>query len=152
MLCPYCFSDGTIVKDSRSCDNGHTVRRRRQCLNCNARFTTFERVQLKELIITKKDRSKRPFDRDKIIRSINLAVRKRPVTGEQVDHLVNGIVRNLESLGKSEVSSELIGRKVMEGLANLDQVAYVRFASVYTDFNEAKDFGKFIFDMENSDA
>ena len=152
MLCPYCLSDGTVVKDSRSCDAGHTVRRRRECVECKARFTTFERVQLKELIVTKKDKTKRPFDREKILRSINLAVRKRPVTGEQVDNLVNDIVRNLESSCKNEVSSELIGRKVMEGLANLDQVAYVRFASVYTDFNEAKDFGKFIINMEIEDA
>ena len=150
MLCPYCSFENTIVKDSRSCNNGKSVRRRRECPNCNLRFTTFETIQIKEILVTKKDKSKKPFDKEKIARSITLAVRKRPVTNSQVDKLVNDITNDIESLGKTEVSSDFIGKKVMEGLAKLDQVAYVRFASVYTDFSDAKDFGKFVIDLEKA--
>lgn len=150
MQCPYCFHEDTHVKDSRGCDHGTTVRRRRHCPACQCRFTTFERIQLKELTVVKKNNAKRPFEREKLVRSINLAIRKRPITSEQVDRLVSSIIRDLEHAGQTEISSDMIGRKVMEGLSKLDQVAYVRFASVYTDFNEAKDFGKFIIEMEEA--
>jgi transcriptional repressor NrdR len=144
MRCPFCAHDETQVKDSRPSDDAMAIRRRRHCTACNARFTTFERTQLRDLTVVKKTGERRPFNRDKLTRSIDIAVRKRPVLQEQVDMMVNNIVRQLEGSGESEVTTSYIGQLVMEGLARLDQVAYVRFASVYRDFCEAKDFEKFI--------
>lgn len=147
MRCPFCGNADTQVKDSRPSEDGDTIRRRRFCPACNSRFTTFERVQLRELTVLKKNGERRVFDRDKIMRSINLAVRKRPVTQEQVDLLVSSIVQKLESLGESEIPAALIGEMVMEGLKNLDKVAYIRFASVYRNFGEAQDFKDFLGQM-----
>jgi len=150
MRCPFCGHEETQVKDSRPTEDGATIRRRRQCLNCSGRFTTFERIQLRDLTVVKKTGSRAPFDRDKLARSIITATRKRPVEPERVDRMINGIVRRLESLGESEINSTTIGELVMEGLANLDQVAYVRFASVYKNFREAKDFEAFVGEMGGS--
>ena len=144
MRCPFCGHDDTQVKDSRPTEDGSAIRRRRFCPACGSRFTTFERVQLRELTIAKKGGVKQPFDREKIMRSITLALRKRPVEPERVERIVNGIVRRLESLGESEVPSSVVGEMVMDALASLDPVAYVRFASVYRNFREAKDFEDFI--------
>jgi transcriptional repressor NrdR len=144
MRCPFCGFDDTQVKDSRPTDDRAAIRRRRFCTNCAARFTTFERVQLRELTVIKKAGERQPFDRDKLARSIYTSMRKRPVEPDRIERVINSIVRQLESLGESEVPSAQIGGLVMEALANLDQVAYVRFASVYRDFREAKDFGEFI--------
>lgn len=143
MHCPFCGSEDTQVKDSRPSEEGSAIRRRRFCGDCDSRFTTFERVQLKELIVAKKDGKKRPFDRDKLVGSIRIAVRKRPVTQEQVEMTVNNIVRKLESSIENEINSEEIGKAVMESLAELDPVAYIRFASVYREFRDAKDFQDF---------
>lgn len=144
MHCPFCGHEDTQVKDSRPSEDGTAIRRRRFCPQCDSRFTTFERVQLRELTVVKKDGKRRPFDREKLIRSLGIAVRKRPVSPEQVEMAVNNITRKLESLGESEVKSDTIGQYVMEMLAELDPVAYVRFASVYREFREAKDFEEFI--------
>jgi transcriptional repressor NrdR len=144
MRCPFCGHEETQVKDSRPTEDGATIRRRRQCLNCGGRFTTFERIQLRELTVVKKSGSRAPFDRDKLARSVDVAIRKRPVDPERVERLVSGIQRRLESMGEAEIPSSVIGEMVMEGLANLDPVAYVRFASVYRNFREAKDFEQFI--------
>lgn len=144
MKCPFCGNEDTQVKDSRPTEDGQSIRRRRFCPECNSRFTTFERVQLRELTVVKKNGERKPFDRDKLVRSVTIAVRKRPVSMEKVEMIVNNIVRNLESIGESEISSDLIGEKVMDALRELDQVAYVRFASVYRDFRETKDFEEFI--------
>ena len=144
MRCPFCLNDDTQVKDSRPTEDNSAIRRRRLCCACGSRFTTFERVQLRELTVLKKTGRRSPFDRDKLAHSIQLAIRKRPVEQEQVERLINGIVRRLESSGESEISSEVIGEMVMDALANLDQVAYVRFASVYRNFHEAKDFEEFV--------
>ncbi len=141
MRCPYCASLDTQVKDSRPTDDSSSIRRRRVCPDCGGRFTTFERVQLRELTVVKKTGRRVPFDRDKLTRSINIALRKRPVEPERVERLVNGIVRQLESSGENDIASDDIGKIVMEGLRGLDAVAYVRFASVYRDFRDAKDFG-----------
>ncbi len=148
MKCPFCNSLDTQVKDSRPSEDGMTIRRRRFCPSCNSRFTTFERVQLRELFVIKKDGEKRVFDRDKLIRAINVAVRKRPVSYDDVETLVNSIVHRLESNGESEIPSSLIGEMVMEGLKELDDVAYIRFASVYRNFREAKDFEKFVGNLD----
>lgn len=144
MRCPFCGNEDTQVKDSRPSEEGAAIRRRRFCTECDSRFTTFERVQLKELIVIKKDGKRRPFDRNKLIRSIGLAVRKRPVTPEQVEMAVNNIVRKLESSVENEIESDKIGEAVMEVLYTLDPVAYIRFASVYREFREARDFEKFV--------
>ncbi|HUK07751.1 MAG TPA: transcriptional regulator NrdR [Stellaceae bacterium] len=144
MRCPFCGTEDTQVKDSRPTEDRAAIRRRRFCPNCAARFTTFERVQLRELTVLKKDGQREPFDRDKLARSIHIALRKRPVEGERVERVINSIVRQLESSGESEIPSDAIGGLVMESLASLDQVAYVRFASVYRNFREAKDFGEFV--------
>ena len=144
MRCPFCGFDDTQVKDSRPTDDRSAIRRRRFCPNCAARFTTFERVQLRELTVVKKTGQREPFDRDKLARSIYISLRKRPVEGERVERVINSIVRQLESSGESDVPTETIGSLIMEALANLDQVAYIRFASVYRDFREAKDFGEFV--------
>ena len=144
MRCPYCQSPDTQVKDSRPAEDNNAIRRRRICPDCGGRFTTFERVQLRELIVVKKNGSRAPFDRDKLDRSIAIAVRKRPVETDRVERIVNSIQRRLESCGESEIASEMIGELVMESLINLDKVAYVRFASVYRNFREAKDFEDFV--------
>src|SRR5204863_1091169 len=140
MRCPNCASLDTQVKDSRPTEDSSVIRRRRVCLSCNFRFTTFERVQLRELTVIKRNGRRVPFDRDKLLRSVQIAVRKRPVEPERIDQFVSKIVRELESQGESEVSSETIGEMVMDTLRGLDDVAYVRFASVYRNFREAKDF------------
>ena len=140
MRCPSCASLDTQVKDSRPTEDSAAIRRRRVCLACNFRFTTFERVQLRELIVIKRNGRRVPFDRDKLIRSLSIALRKRPVDADQVEQFVSKIVRDLESIGESEITSEIIGETVMENLRALDDVAYVRFASVYRNFREAKDF------------
>ena len=140
MRCPYCGSLDTQVKDSRPTDDHSAIRRRRVCPDCGGRFTTFERVQLRELMVVKRSGRRIPFDREKLARSIDVALRKRPVDPERVERMINGIVRQLESMGDGEVRSDTIGELVMEGLKGLDDVAYVRFASVYRNFREAKDF------------
>jgi transcriptional repressor NrdR len=140
MRCPYCGSLDTQVKDSRPTDDASAIRRRRVCPDCGGRFTTFERVQLRELFVVKRSGRRVPFDRDKLQRSVEVALRKRPVEPERIERLINGIVRQLESMSDGEVTSEQVGELVMEGLKGLDDVAYVRFASVYRDFREAKDF------------
>jgi transcriptional repressor NrdR len=144
MRCPFCGHDDTQVKDSRPTEDNSAIRRRRFCPSCGSRFTTFERVQLRELVVVKKGGKKEPFDRDKIARSIHIAVRKRPVEPERIERIVNGIVRRLESLGETEISSNVVGQMVMDALATVDPVAYVRFASVYRNFREAKDFEDFV--------
>ena len=140
MRCPSCASLDTQVKDSRPTEDSAVIRRRRVCLTCNFRFTTFERVQLRELTVIKRNGRRVPFDRDKLHRSVTIALRKRPVEPERIETMVSGIVRQLESGGETEITAEAIGRLVMDGLKALDDVAYVRFASVYRDFREAKDF------------
>ena len=140
MRCPKCQSLDTQVKDSRPTEDSAAIRRRRVCLTCNFRFTTFERVQLRELVVIKRNGRRVPFDRDKLMRSLAISLRKRPVEPERVEELVSKIVRELESMGESEITSETIGEAVMDNLRTLDDVAYVRFASVYKNFREAKDF------------
>lgn len=140
MRCPYCGSNETQVKDSRPTEDNTAIRRRRLCGDCGGRFTTFERVQLRELTVMKKSGRRVPFDRDKLIRSLQIALRKRDVEPERLERMVSGIVRRLENRGESEVPSSAIGLLVMEALKTLDDVAYVRFASVYRNFREAKDF------------
>ena len=144
MRCPFCGHEDTQVKDSRPAEDSATIRRRRMCPNCGARFTTFERVQLRELTVVKSTGQREPFDRDKLARSMQIALRKRPVEPERVERAANGIVRRLESMGETEIPTKVIGEMVMDALANLDQVAYVRFASVYRNFREAKDFEDFV--------
>lgn len=140
MRCPYCGGLDTQVKDSRPTDDSSSIRRRRICPDCGGRFTTFERVQLRELTVVKRSGRRVPFDRDKLQQSLDVALRKRPVEPERVERMINGIVRQLESMSDGEVSSEQVGELVMEGLKGLDDVAYVRFASVYKNFREARDF------------
>ncbi len=140
MRCPFCQSEDTQVKDSRPAEDGAAIRRRRVCPDCGGRFTTFERVQLRDLVVVKRSGRKVPFARDKLLRSMEIAVRKRNVDPERLDRAVTGIVRQLESSGESEIPSEQIGRLAMEALKSIDDVAYVRFASVYRNFREAKDF------------
>lgn len=149
MRCPFCGNEETQVKDSRPSEDNSAIRRRRFCTACGSRFTTFERVQLRELTVIKKDKSRTPFDREKLQRSITVAVRKRPISPEQVELIVNSIQRQLEVSGESEIPSDTIGELVMEALAGLDPVAYVRFASVYRDFREAKDFKAFIGSLDS---
>ena len=144
MRCPFCGYDETQVKDSRPSEDGAAIRRRRHCLGCGARFTTFERVQLRALTVVKRNGRRVPFDRDKLQRSIDIALRKRPVEPERVERMVNGLVRRLESMGEPEIPSEVIGEMVMDALSQLDQVAYVRYASVYRNFREAQDFEEFV--------
>ena len=151
MRCPFCGHDDTQVKDSRPTEDAASIRRRRFCPACGSRFTTFERVQLRELTIVKKGGVKQPFDREKIMRSITLALRKRPVEPDRIERIVNGIVRRLESLGESEIPSQVVGEMVMDALASLDPVAYVRFASVSKNFREAKDFEDFVGRLGYSD-
>ncbi|SJZ86175.1 transcriptional regulator NrdR [Consotaella salsifontis] len=144
MRCPYCGSQDSQVKDSRPAEDGGAIRRRRVCPDCGGRFTTFERVQLRELTVIKKSGRRVAFDRDKLARSVHVALRKRPVEAERIERMISGIVRQLESSGEADVTSEQIGRLVMEALRGVDDVAYVRFASVYRDFREAKDFADMV--------
>ncbi len=144
MRCPFCGHEDTQVKDSRPTEDNTSIRRRRACPNCGGRFTTFERIQMRELTVIKRNGQRVPFERDKLARSMAIALRKRPVEPDRVDRVINGIVRRLESLGEQEVPSDVIGEMIMETLAGLDSVAYVRFASVYRNFREAKDFEEFI--------
>ena len=140
MRCPFCSNGDTQVKDSRPTEDNTTIRRRRYCADCGGRFTTFERVQLRELTVVKKSGRRVPFDREKLMRSVQIALRKRPVEPERIERMVSGMVRQLESRGENDVNAETVGKLVMEGLRVLDDVAYVRFASVYKNFREAKDF------------
>jgi transcriptional repressor NrdR len=142
--CPFCGNEDTQVKDSRPTEDASAIRRRRQCSSCGARFTTFERVQLRELTVVKSNGAREPFDRDKLVRSMQVALRKRPVDADRLERVVNGIIRRMESSGESEIPSAVVGEMVMDALSRLDQVAYVRFASVYRNFREAKDFEEFI--------
>ena len=144
MRCPFCHHDDTQVKDSRPAEENATIRRRRFCSECSSRFTTFERVQLRELSVTKNDGDKMPFDREKLLRSLMIALRKRPVDEDRIERIANGIQRRLETLGENEIPTKVIGEMVMDSLAELDQVAFVRFASVYRNFREAKDFEAFV--------
>ena len=143
MRCPFCAHDDSQVKDSRPAEDNAAIRRRRQCSSCGARFTTFERVQLREVIVVKSNDDREPFDRAKIEQSVSLACRKRNIEREKVDQLVSGVQRQIETSGEPEVPSVIIGELVMDGLRQLDSVAYIRFASVYRDFSEAKDFEEF---------
>ncbi|GAB5507933.1 MAG: transcriptional repressor NrdR [Rhizobiaceae bacterium] len=151
MRCPYCQSLDTQVKDSRPAEDGNAIRRRRVCPDCGGRFTTFERVQLRDLIVTKKSGRKVPFDRDKLIRSFDIALRKRNVEPERIERAVSGIVRQLESSGETEIASDRIGELVMEALKSLDDVAYVRFASVYRNFREARDFQEILGQLKDGE-
>ncbi len=144
MRCPFCGQDDTAVKDSRPTEDGAAIRRRRACTACGQRFTTIERVQLRELVVIKSDGRRVPFEREKLARSIRIALRKRPVEEERIERILNGIVRKLEASGETDITSKQIGELVMETLKEVDEVAYVRFASVYRDFREAKDFGAFV--------
>ena len=144
MRCPFCGNDDTQVKDSRPTEDNSAIRRRRFCPECGSRFTTFERVQLRDLVVVKRSGKRAPFDRDKLARSLQIALRKRPVENERLERVVNSIVRRLESSGETEIPAEQIGLMVMEALRNLDPVAYVRYASVYKNFREAKDFEEFV--------
>ncbi|MGD1886853.1 MAG: transcriptional regulator NrdR [Cohaesibacteraceae bacterium] len=150
MRCPFCQSQNTHVKDSRPAEDNTVIRRRRVCDDCGGRFTTFARVQLRELTVAKRDGAKQVFDRDKLARSVKIAARKRPVPEEQLEKLVSGIVRTLESSGETEIASGHIGHLAMDALKQVDDVAYVRFASVYKDFREAKDFEEFVDELANS--
>ncbi len=143
MRCPFCSHENSQVKDSRPTEDGASIRRRRQCEDCGARFTTFERVQLRDLTVVKAGNRREPFDRGKLERSIAIACRKRPVPQERIDRLVSSIQRQIETTGESEIASTRIGEMVMDGLKALDPVAYIRFASVYKDFREARDFEEF---------
>ncbi|MBY0284182.1 MAG: transcriptional regulator NrdR [Sphingomonas sp.] len=147
MRCPFCGHEDSQVKDSRPTEDGAAIRRRRQCEGCAARFTTFERIQLRDLVVVKNEGAgglrREPFERDKLMRSVSIACRKRPIDAVRIEKLVSGIQRQLETLGDSEIASKLIGEMVMDGLKGLDSVAYIRFASVYKDFREARDFEEF---------
>ena len=144
MRCPFCGSEDTQVKDSRPAEDGTSIRRRRICPDCGGRFTTFERVQLRELMVAKKTGRKQPFDRNKLVRSFEIALRKRPVDRDRIERAVSGIVRRLESSGETDIPAEEIGLQVLEALKTLDDVAFVRYASVYRDFSHAEDFEQVI--------
>ena len=149
MRCPFCSNEDSQVKDSRPTEDNTAIRRRRICEQCGSRFTTFERIQLRDLVVVKSNDQKESFDRDKMYRSLSLALRKRNVETEKIEKIVNAIVRKLENSGDSEIKTALIGQYIMEALAILDQVAYVRFASVYKDFREVKDFEDFLGKLED---
>ena len=149
MRCPFCSHENSQVRDSRPTEDNTAIRRRRICDQCGSRFTTFERIQLRDLIVVKKNNQREPFDRDKMFRSLSLALRKRNVDQEKIEKIVNAIVRRLENSGESEIKTSLIGEYIMEALSNLDQVAYVRFASVYKNFREARDFEDFLGNLED---
>jgi len=144
MRCPFCGHDDTNVRDSRPAEDNASIRRRRYCPGCDARFTTFERVQLRELVVVKSDSLRETFDREKLLRSMRIALRKRPVDADRLERVVNSMVRQLESLGESDIPSKVLGEMVMSHLSALDQVAYVRYASVYKDFRAAADFNQFV--------
>ncbi len=150
MRCPFCHHEDTQVKDSRPTEDGSAIRRRRQCPSCGARFTTFERVQLRELIVLKKSGRREPFDREKLAQSVMIACRKREIEPERIERFVSAVQRQLESMGEPEVEADHIGHLVMQGLEALDPVAYVRFASVYKDFREARDFATFIDELKTA--
>ncbi len=152
MRCPYCGGLDTQVRDSRPTEDSSAIRRRRACPDCGGKFTTFERVQLRQLVVVKKSGRRVAFDRDKLMRSVEIALRKRPVDPDRIERMVSGIVRQLESQGDAEIPSERIGELIMEGLKGLDDVAYVRFASVYRNFREAKDFGAIIGELSRDVA
>ena len=152
MRCPFCASEESQVKDSRPSEDGAAIRRRRLCPECGGRFTTFERVQLRELTILKRSGRRTPFDRDKLARSISIALRKRPVDPERVERMISTIVRQLESMGETELPSSAVGELVMKQLKQLDDVAYVRYASVYRDFRETQDFARFLGEEGLSEA
>lgn len=152
MRCPFCGCEDTQVKDSRSAEDGSSIRRRRQCTACSGRFTTFERVQLRELVVVKTSGRREIFDRDKLMRSVQISLRKRNVDPERVEQMLTGVIRRLEAMGETEIDSKAIGELVMEGLAGLDDVAYVRYASVYKNFREARDFGEFIGELEDQEG
>ena len=149
MRCPFCSNEDTQVKDSRPTEDNTAIRRRRVCDVCGSRFTTFERIQLRDLIVMKSNGQKENFDRDKMYRSLSLALRKRSVESEKIEKIVNAIVRKLENSGETEIKSNIIGQYIMEALMHLDQVAYVRFASVYKNFREVKDFEDFLGNLED---
>ncbi|MDB0048407.1 transcriptional regulator NrdR [Pseudomonadota bacterium] len=144
MRCPFCSEEDTQVKDSRASEDGSSIRRRRLCTNCGSRFTTFERIQLRDLVVIKRNGKKNPFDRDKLSKSLLMALRKRQTDDDAIERAINGIVRQLESRGDNDIPSKLIGELVMNALAQIDNVAYIRYASVYRNFREAGDFGKFV--------
>ena len=144
MRCPFCGKEDTQVKDSRASEDGAAIRRRRSCTSCGSRFTTFERIQLRDLIVVKRNGKKIAFDRDKLLKSMLMALRKRQTNDDAIERAVNGIVRQLESSGDNEIQSKFIGELVMNALAEIDNVAYIRYASVYRNFREASDFGKFV--------
>ncbi len=150
MRCPFCGHEDSQVKDSRPTDDGAAIRRRRQCEGCAARFTTFERIQLRELTVLKSENRREAFDREKLLRSVSIAARKRPIEAVRIEKLVSGIQRRLETMGETDVTSARIGELVMEGLKALDSVAYIRFASVYRDFSEARDFEAFAGQVEEA--
>lgn len=149
MRCPFCSGNETQVKDSRPTEDDAAIRRRRECPTCNARFTTFERVQLREIVVIKTDGRREPFDRAKLLRSLKLSLQKRPVDLEAIERAANDIVRQLEQSGESDVTTKLIGEKAMHALSQLDPVAYVRYASVYKDFREVKDYNDFLAGVEH---
>jgi len=149
MRCPFCSNEDTQVKDSRPTEDNTAIRRRRVCDVCGSRFTTFERIQLRDLVVIKSNGQKENFDRDKMYRSLSLALRKRNVDTEKIEKIVNAIVRKLENSGETDIKSNIIGQYIMEALMHLDQVAYVRFASVYKNFREAKDFEDFLGNLED---
>ena len=148
MQCPFCNANDTQVKDSRQAEEGNAIRRRRSCSECGGRFTTFERIELRELIVIKNNGEKEPFDREKLYRSMKTPLRKRPIDAAKLDNMVNGIVRQLESLGDTEITTKQIGELVMNAFAETDQVAYIRYASVYKDFREVEDFNEFMTDLQ----
>ena len=149
MRCPFCSNEDSQVKDSRPTEDNTAIRRRRICEQCGSRFTTFERIQLRDLVVLKSKGQKENFDRDKMFRSLSLALRKRNIDNEKIEKVINAIVRKLENSGETEIKSSIIGQYIMEALMHLDQVAYVRFASVYKNFREAKDFEDFLGNLED---
>lgn len=151
MRCPYCSNNDTQVKDSRPAEDNTAIRRRRYCPACAGRFTTYERIQLRELTLIKRNGRRVPFDRDKLARSVQIALRKRPVEPERVERMINGVVRRLENQGDGDIPAQQVGNYIMEGLKALDDVAYVRFASVYRNFREAKDFEELIDELSGED-
>ena len=152
MRCPFCQSDDTQVKDSRPTEDNSSIRRRRSCSECGGRFTTFERIQLRDMTIVKSDGKRQPFDREKVIKSMQVALQKRPVSTEQIEKAVTGIVRQLESYGENEFTSRHVGDLVMKALISLDMVGYIRFTSVYKDFREPEDFNAFLEEVQNLQA
>lgn len=147
MKCPFCAHTDTSVRDSRQTDDGSSIRRRRECPECAARFTTFERVQLRDLVVLKADGEQQPFDRSKLVRSMSISLQKRPVKIEQIEKIADSIQRQLETMGDTDITTTMIGEKVMRALASLDQIAYVRYASVYKNFKETSDFNEFLDDI-----